>query len=483
MLIGIRMAYTSSSCDWTVPGKAVAHAAIGLLCAAALAPQVASAHAPPRVIDVVFRDDAGPVFVTNRGLILADSDAGPFRLLCTEATKTNTGEYPDVLALPGGQLILATSRGLIRSKDGGCSFDGVEPLADVLVPAAAPDPEDASHFYVAAFDATRGGLFETSDGGESFTTLQPASESDFIATILIAPSRPRRLYLDGQLIGNGTITTYVASSDDGGISFERFELALLATEDAFELLAVSPGDPDLLVGRASDGDANALQDRLLVSRDRGQTWTSPLTVHAMSDARFSEDGSTLWVSGIDGAFRSDDDLGSFQALPDALRISLALEHAGEPWVCGFYDGMHDGVAAIDSAGTLRPVMRFVDVMEPAACDATSPSTLACTNLWHDWQRELFGILPDAGVPVPAPEAGSASQAGQGGSAGEADAGSNRSRSDGGCSVARGAGGSVSGAGSAFTALAAFAVSVARRRRRRRRRRRLLSTRGLCQARS
>jgi hypothetical protein len=296
---------------------------------------------------------------------------------------------------------------------------------------------------------------------------------------MIAPSRSRRLYLDGQLIGNGTITPYVAFSDDGGASFERFELALLPTEDAFELLAVSPTDPDLLVGRASDGDAVALQDRVLVSRDRGETWTSPLTVHAMSDARFSLDGSTLWVSGIEGAFRSDDDLESFQPLKDAVRISLALEHAGEPWVCGYYDGMHDGVAAIDAAGALRPVMKFVDVMEPAACDASSPSTLACAVLWQDWQRELFGILPDAGVPVPTPEAGSASQAGQGGSVGESDAGPHRSPSDGGCSVARAAGGSAFGPGYVLAALAALAVSVERRRRRRR----LLSTPGLCQARS
>jgi len=463
MLIRVSMAYMVESRGFVVPGRAMAGAALALLCASSLAPTLASAHAPPQVIDVVFRDDAGPVFVANRGLILADSDQGPFRLLCTEATKTNTGEKPDVLALPGGTLIMATSRGLIRSSDGGCSFEGVDPLGDVLVPAAAADPEDATHFYVAAFDATRGGLFETSDGGSSFTPLLPTSESDFIATIAIAPSRPERLYLDGQLIGDGMLTPYVAVSDDGGATFERFELSLLPTEDAFELLAVSPSDPDLLVGRAADGDAVALEDRLLISRDQGRTWTNPLTVHAMTDARFSEDGTTLWAAGIDGAFRSDGDFGSFEQLPNAARVSLALEHAGEPWICGFYDGMHDGVAAIDAAGEARPVFQFTDVMEPAACDATAPSTVACTNLWHDWQREQFGIQPDAGMPSPAAGTGGAGEAGQGGSPAVPEpAERHASSSHGGCGVARVANASTFGPA---LALAAFALAFGRRRRR------------------
>lgn len=460
------MAYMGESRGWGVPAGGSGRAVLALVCASALgslAPRAALAHAPPQVVDVVLREDAGPVFVSNRGLILADSDDGPFRLLCTEATKTNTSEKPDVLALPGGRLILATSRGLIRSSDGGCSFESVDPLGDLLVPAAAADPEDASHFYVAAFDASRGGLFETTDGGESFTPLQPPGDSDFIATVLIAPSQPSRLYLDGQLIGDGTINPYVAVSDDGGASFERFELALLPTEAGFELLAVSPTDPDVLVGRAADADTVALQDRLLVSQDRGQTWTSPLTVHAMTDARFSEDGSTLWATGVDGAYRSDDDLGSFEQLPGATRISLALEHQGELWLCGHYDGVRDGVAAVGADGAIRPVMAFTDVTEPAACDPAAPSAIACANLWRDWQRELLGVQPDAGTPSPSPDGGATSEAGEGDEPAGPGLGTRARSSGGGCSVECVANGS--GLESA-AAVAAVAVVFGRRRRRR-----------------
>ena len=465
MLIEHSMAYTPVRRADRSTGPRPSPTITALLAVWLALPSGAAAHAPPQIIDVVTREGAGPVFVTNRGLILADSSDGPFRLLCTEATKTNTSEKPDLLLMPEGTLILATSRGLIRSTDAGCSFQAIEPLGELLVPAAAQHPDDPEHFYVSAFDAERGGLFETHDGGASFDQLQPASESDFIATILLAPSQPDRMYIEGQLIAMDGLEPYVAVSDDGGESFERFEVPLLPTEDTFELLAVSPQDPDLLVGRAADADPVALQDRLLVSHDRGETWSSPATVHAMTEARFSADGTTLWVGGIDGVFRARGELTEVEQLPDAMRISLALEQQDALWLCGYYDGVHDGIGSVGADGNVQPVLAFSEVTEPAACDVTAPSTLACATLWNDWRREILGVRPDAGAPTPTPtlDAGSVQDAGP-----AADAAAPRPRpkrsSNGGCSaLPNGDRGGTSGDALLMASAAALATRRVRHR--------------------
>jgi hypothetical protein len=394
----LRVTGMSGAAKWA--GVAWTRALAGLLLALASPASLASAHAPPQVLDIAWQPDGAPVLVTNRGLILID-EPGQAHLVCTDALPVSSTEKPSLLVMPNGDFVVATARGLLRSTDRGCSFTGIAPLATLNTSAAVADPRDAAHFYVAAFDAERGGsLLETSDAGATFTTLTGPSMNDFVEALLVPPSMPERLYASGEVFDATGTERYVAHSDDGGASFTRFPLPLLATEGAFELLAVSPSDPDLLLGRAVDDDAEALQDRLLVSRDRGETWSSPIRVRALTSARFARGGDEVWVTGVEGAFRSRDGAQSFEPWPDAARISLALQHEDDVWLCGYYDGLHDGIARVDAAGTLSPSFAFTEVDEPPRCPESTPAISACALLWRDWQREILGIFPDAAVPMP-----------------------------------------------------------------------------------
>jgi hypothetical protein len=87
MVTELRMAYTAAHPVTLCARRPSVFAAAACLTVWLVSPDVAAGHAPPRIVDVVQREGAGPVLVTNRGLILADTNDGPFRLLCTDATK------------------------------------------------------------------------------------------------------------------------------------------------------------------------------------------------------------------------------------------------------------------------------------------------------------------------------------------------------------------------------------------------------------
>jgi hypothetical protein len=190
-------------------------------------------------------------------------------------------------------------------------------------------------------------------------------------------------------------------------------------------------------------------------------------VHALAEVRFSADGTTLWVSGIDGVFRAEGALTDFEQLPGPLRISLAVENDGALWLCGFYDGMHDGIGSVEPDGTVERVLVFSDVDAPVACGDAAPSSLACESLWRDWQREILDVRPDAGAPPPPPsstDAGAGSDGGQDQRPPTQATTASRPK-DSGCSRARVGDGGNSG----HVVLALLALLAARRRACRRRR--------------
>jgi hypothetical protein len=450
------------------------------------------AHANPHVLDIVFREN-GYVLLSNRGLIFGDKQRTNWRLMCAEALGINTSEVPSLVGLPDGRLMVATSQGLSATADDGCTWQAVAPFGDISTPAMAQDPTDSKRIYLAAYtpDTEMGGVYVSEDGGTNWQKLLAAGERDYVRSIEVAPSDPKHIYATGQTWDEmGKYTYYVTQSRDSGKTWQRQDVPLEKNELDLQLFAVNPVDPQVIAVHAGGSSPMSTPERLLVSRDGGKTFSSPLSMLLLSEVAFSADGSKAWVVGLDGFFESTDGLMTFQRVGEAESMSYVTEREGDVLACGYYDGFSNG-ASVNGVGMAKmprdgfaSFMQLNEVMQPVQCDPTSMTGMKCASWWLDWQRELTSgqFSSDGGVVVAAGTGGvvagasgldagvagaaglpPTAAAGAGGASGAGvDAGVTPPPSgDGGCSVA--AAGAGRGNLAVLTAFGACALALTRRR--------------------
>jgi hypothetical protein len=432
----------------------------------------ASAHATPHVLDIVFRDN-GYVLLSNRGVIFGDKDHANWRLMCAEALGINTTEVPSLVGLPDGRLMVSTSRGLSTTVDEGCSWQAVAPFGTTSVPALVQDPTDPKKIYLAAYTPDPmlmlGGVYLSEDGGTNWTKLLEANDHDYVRSIRIARSDPKHIYATGQTWDQmGKYTYYLTQSLDGGKTWMRQDVPLVMNELDLQLFAVSPTEPNVIAVRAGGNNPQAVPERLLISKDGGKTFSSPISLLLLSELAFSTDGKTAWVVGQDGFFESTDGLTTFNRVGKAESMSYVTERDGDVLACGYYGGIGTGENGIGTAklaeNGFMSFMQINDVRSQVACDPSSMTAMKCASWWVDWQRELMagqfisgdgGVLAaggtgglagagatgdagtstfDAGVAGAAGAQQPSAAGSSGGAAGSTDAGTAHSGS-GGCSVA------------------------------------------------
>lgn len=391
----------------------------------------AAAHAPPQIFRATFyAEGQRVVLLTNRGFIFGDLMADEWRLMCNQALGVNSSERPDLAALPDGSLLVATSTGLKRTRDGGCTWLPEPRFGSTSVPAMAQHPSDPLSLYIGAFGSAESGVHVSRDAGATWRQLLAVEDDDFIEELLVAA--PEILYVSGQVFGSADgLMHYVARSSDAGTSFERQEVDLLEGEADLMLLAANPRDPDLLLARALDDSTGiARMDRLLVTRDGGRTWSSSLAVETLVAAAFGSDGTTAWVASSQGLWRSTDGAASFSHVAGTSWISAAFEHDNALWASGYYADGVDGIGVSSDLGaSFQPLMAFTDVTDPVRCGPQAATTAACALLWQDWQREILGER-DGGASMPTAGGGATAVPDAGSSAGP-DAGTGASGVSGG----------------------------------------------------
>lgn len=292
------------------------------------------------------------------------------------------------------------------------------------------------------FVATLTGVFGSTDGGSSWTQLATVPEGEFYERMVIASSRPDTIYAAGQTFGNDEVVHFIAVSTDRGVTWIRHDVALAESESDFVLLAVHPLAPDTLLAKGVDDDPARRLDRLLLSTDGGQTFTSPLSVEKeLAAAAFSDDGAVVVAAGIAGLWRSTDAGSSFQQVPGPERISFVRYRDGSLLAGGYYAGFAAGkdglVTSSDHGDTFQPLLAFTAVTEPVACDASSPTAVACEIAWLDWLAEFgptVSLSQDASIPRQTLDAGSSEDAAI---VADSSTESERGPGSGGCSTASG----------------------------------------------
>jgi hypothetical protein len=282
----------------------------------------------------------------------------------------------------------------------------------------AQHPTQHATLYIATFEKGKGGIQITHDGGATWSSLLSVADNDFIQELKVAPSDPSIVYASGEVFDDtGKFTHYIARSADAGMTFERSEIAVLEVESDFELLSVSPKDPQFLVAHTIARDPSTANERLLLSHDGGRTFSSPFDAERIYDVSFATGSDTLWVGTIMALWRSPDAGKTFEKIAgQQVILSCVTEHEGALWACGYFGNGSDGLSiSSDGGGAFQTRMDFADVSQPITCPASAPTAATCSTPWVDWQREILGpISPVGGAGGTGGTAGVAGIAGSGG---------------------------------------------------------------------
>ncbi len=185
-------------------------------------------------------------------------------------------------------------RGVYRSTDGGATFKRVL-FKDENTGASELefDPSDANVVYAglwearegpwenAAWPGSGGGIFKSTDGGDTWTPLTTGLPAENVqADLAIAPSDPKRIYAS---VATGQPTA-IYRSDDGGASWTR------ATEDNRPAARIGGGDlPVLSVDPKNPDVVYSASVVTWKSTDGGRTWTG------IRGAPGGDDYQRLWI--------------------------------------------------------------------------------------------------------------------------------------------------------------------------------------------
>jgi photosystem II stability/assembly factor-like uncharacterized protein len=253
-------------------------------------------------------------------------------------------------------LYAATRNGVFKSIDGAETWvrksKGIEKVHGLCL---AIDPKTPSTLYVGAWS---GGLFKSSDGGESWTSLRPSGGMAAVIygrmrveQVAVDPNNPRNLMfteryksatggadfteMTSDALGHQDLHAYafdpknprvvyaagakdIRKSTDLGATWTKLEGAM-PERGTGRIVAIHPGSGELLLGTSYEG--------LHKSSDGGKTWTKvgeglnesahifaiawnpadPKNVYVASNKKTGDETTTVWRS--DDGGQSFDDVG------------------------------------------------------------------------------------------------------------------------------------------------------------------------------
>jgi hypothetical protein len=355
----------------------------------------------------------------TRGTLLSRDGGESWRWVCAEAMGYGAWIPERYVWLPGGDILTATGKALLRSRDGGCTWEASPAFQDAWVSSLAEHPTDGTVLYVATGrPSVTNFLYRSEDGGETWTPT-PLSRDAVFSTVRVAPSDPKRLYLGGWK----GYAMYLFRSDDAGQTWEDLPQAFPSgLEGAYDLklLAVSPANPDVLwvrvSSRATDG---TIRYTVLRSEDGGRTLTSVLELDdPLVNMDVSADGRTRWVATYNHFYREREGE-AFLPLSLPTGNACVTREGGTLYACGS-TWLHDWALArsSDEGTSWEPLFSLREVQGVHQCPAGTPVRERCTPLWPQLAQQLGAPVspapPDAGTPdgqVPPKPAGCGAAAG------------------------------------------------------------------------
>ncbi|MCP5103382.1 MAG: hypothetical protein GY950_08385 [bacterium] len=237
------------------------------------------------------------------------------------------------------------------------------PLGPVQVPANMGGPAGLGRLNCVAFDpqnpdilwvgAPTGGLWKTTDGGQTWSTLTDSLPNIGVSAVVIHPTNRDIMYIaTGDKERGSTLSSGIMKSTDGGLNWDFTGLNPMAQEKCkISRMHMLPGDPETILASSNKG--------IYKTVNGGQTWEVKETGD-FYDIEVSPADPTTWYASRSaaGVYRSYDSGETWTRLTNGLpapgpgigRIVIAVsrsapsilyavysqDRAGEGWIWGLY---------------------------------------------------------------------------------------------------------------------------------------------------
>jgi hypothetical protein len=372
------------------------------------------------------------VAATTFGPVISDDGGETWRWACELGLELNPIEDPRYVLTAGGSLLAATFGGLQRSETALCNFSVPDEDVDFAVQDVAVRP-DGTAYAVTSAGGDLNSVFRSTDHGLSWErTGEPIDPILFESMVL---AEGGRIYLSAvfpRTSERPMREPWIYRSADDGVTWERFPFTFEGDEQTVLLLAVDPTDADHLFGRVTlqngvDGD-----ERLVRSRDGGETWETVGRYRHIGDLAFTPDGAVFLglqreVMGGDptmepvpyphGLLRSDDGGASFGGVRDDLDVGCLAFRSEVLWICAdnYRDGFLLGESS-DGGATIEPRLVLAEMGGPVACGVTDLTPQRCETRDADIIRDFMVVGPSSegddggGCAIGAPAGGPRSRA-------------------------------------------------------------------------
>jgi len=398
--------------------RCLAAVAAGLGLGLGPAPALANGR-PPLTNGVHFQpgDNHSIYVATTFGLLISRDDGCSFRWVCEDNLQYGGTFDPKYRIAPDGAIFATTYAGLRVSRDGGCSFT----TATSDAPAGAPgriagswidaiDIAPTGDVWVATSDSGKpNDIYRSTDNGRTFAPSGLASPVVWWKSIAVAPTRAQRVYATGYQVagtlpdgGQSPPTTHLVISDDTGAHWQESPLTgvQFGAMPLVFVLGVDPSNPEALL--MSSSLANGPGDRLYRSIDGGLSWTDVLaTSSPIVDLAIERSGSVVVATLNAQSFVSTDRGAAFSPMTGAPQLACIGQRGdGALFACGAnWEPDFMAVAKSTDGASWAKQFRFVELAGPVDCPAGTAERDTCGGQWPA-QQEKFGARAPACAAEP-----------------------------------------------------------------------------------
>ncbi|MCP3140022.1 exo-alpha-sialidase [Pyxidicoccus xibeiensis] len=341
---------------------------------------------------------------TTFGAVISRDSGKTFRWICPDALGAAAWQPRAFLWREAGDIMAASGNALLRSPDGGCTWNTHPYFASNWVTGLAAHPTDDRILYAVTGRTLAGlanGVHRSRDGGETWEATSLLRTGLTLNGVRVSSADPRRVYATGDASGK----LMLLRSDDAGDTWQEFTHTLPDLLRPYDLIveAVGPTSADSVFFQVSAQGYT----HLLRSDDGGRTLTQlDVLADRFINMDLSSDGNTAWVGTLNYFFRGPS-TGPLekQPLPTGnacvLRVGETLYGCGSTW-------LHDWALArsTDQGTTWQPIFGLYDIQGPHHCPRGTPVRELCPARWPQLAEQLGAPLypdgPDGGPEEPPP---------------------------------------------------------------------------------